>query len=121
VFARTGTTSLGQAAGIVLIPDDIEELRVEFELGGGTGEFRVHEIQTKMVTLLPYIPKLIIVLPLGWGLLALVVLWAVIRAGFWLLVSGAALMIFHFTNDSKVSKGIAAALVSRTMANHLGV
>jgi hypothetical protein len=94
VFARTGTTSLGQATGIVLIPDDIEELRVEFELGGGTGEFRVHEIETAMVTLLPYIPKLMIVLQLGWGLLALVVLWTVIRAGFWLLVPGAGLMIF---------------------------
>ena len=94
VFASTGTTNLTNAHGIVIVPEGLEELRVEFELGGGTGEFRVHEIHAVAVTPLPHIAKLKGGLLVLWGCLGLIVIWMLVRAGHWFMILGGAVLIF---------------------------
>jgi len=94
VFAGTGTLNQGQSTAIVLIPKGANELRVEFGLGGGTGEFRVDEIQTAMVEPRHHIVVLIEVLKFCWVALAVIVLIAMISRGLWMTVPVASLIMF---------------------------
>ena len=94
VFEGTGTLTQGLSTAIVLIPKGVNELRVEFGLGGGTGEFRVDEIQTAMVKPKYHIVMLIEVLKFCWVALAVMVVIAMISRGLWMTVPVVSLIMF---------------------------
>ena len=94
VFEGTGTLNQGQSTAIVLIPKGVDELRVEFGLGGGTGEFRVDEIQTAMVKPKYHIVILIEALKFFWVALAVMFVITMISRGLWMTVPVVSLIMF---------------------------
>ena len=94
VFEGIGTLSQGRSTAIVLIPKSVNELRVEFSLGGGTGEFRVDEIQTAMVKPKYHIVILIEALKFFWVALEVMVVITMISRGLWMTVPVVSLIMF---------------------------
>ena len=94
VFEGTGTLNQGRSTAIVLIPNDTNELRIEFGLGGGIGEFRVEEIQTAMVKPRLHIVILTEVLKFCWIALAVIVVIAMISRGLWMILPVVSSIIF---------------------------
>ena len=94
VFGGSGTVNLGQSTAIVQIPEDLDELRIEFALGGGTGEFRVHKIETAMVRPINHIEMLIDILKLCWAVLGVIVMFFMISRGLWMIFPAVGLLMF---------------------------
>ena len=69
VFAQTGTVNLKRASKVVVVPEGVDELKVEFELGGATGEFRIHQIEAIAVERIPLVSALTSTIRGAWVIL----------------------------------------------------
>ncbi|MFT6434405.1 MAG: hypothetical protein ACJAVI_002454 [Candidatus Azotimanducaceae bacterium] len=94
VFSQTGTANLVHASRVVVIPDDVDKLKVEFELSGTTGEFRVHEIKTAAVELLAAIKVLRFSLEIAWAFLGALIFLLFLYYRLWFPVFGGTALVF---------------------------